>query len=160
MNSSFSIVKILSEPSFKAVVFPLIIITLTMMFKTISKFDPPTYPQKTRDFSWEGFFSGKDFNWDDVAIGFDLAIGSIFLLVTEAIDIARNNNSDGQIDKIFVLFIVAFFFAFIPLFPAILVRKFGWNYELGKLKAIGALIPIVFGMGLVWGAFRLLVWVR
>jgi hypothetical protein len=129
--------EILANSCFKDFAIPLISVFLTIAIKVVSRKD--TFMEATKD---------------DFAIGFDLAVTALILLVSYAskiaVDVHANTSTNIEAYKKKLEFVpwLLFFFTLGLWALSTLVRRFGWEQGANKtLKTSwGVVIPDIIGM--------------
>lgn len=115
--------------------------------------------------TWNSLVTSVKNSLEYLAIGFDLIISSIFILVTDAMAIAQSQmnpavkTDTNVVEKILPLLFWAFFYTNILWIVAILIRKYGWDNadnnwaDRNKLNWKGILIQNISGFIIIWHVY-------
>ncbi|WP_456314157.1 hypothetical protein [Pseudomonas shirazensis] len=130
--------EILAHPLFKDFAIPLLSVFLTIAIKVVSRKD--SFMEATKE---------------DFAIGFDLAVTSLILLVSFAsriaIEINLENNSNATEYKLKLGLVpwLLFFFTLGLWALSTIVRRFGWEQNQNKVLKMwwGVIFPNILGLG-------------
>lgn len=127
----------LSSPFFKYIILPLLTVALTIFIKVSSRPDKQTYVTR-----------------EDFAVGINLCVTAIFVLVTKCVIISGNlvgNIDSGKIERYLNLLLTSALLSsamIVSVFVlSFFIRRNAWEYDMRRMKMTwGVVIPDIVGL--------------